>query len=479
MDNNQLQRKFGFITAVCLIVGAVIGSGIFFQNATVFRALGGNLGLAVLAWVIGGIVMFTMAYVWAILAGRHESMSGLADYSEALIGRKYGYFLTWFLGTILYPSFAAVLAFVSARFTANLLGWDNAFLNPGTWMLAGVYLIGIYIVNVISTKLAGRFQVSTTFIKVIPLILMGIVGIIVGLVNGTQADSIGTPSLLPDTDLRNPFYVAILATVFAYAGSEEILMFNREIKNSRRNLPLAIIVGSIIIISIYVVYTIGIFGSAPVDELARGEDGVLSGFRNVFGSAAGSILHVFVIISCLGAMNSAMMAGSRTFYSIAIRNMGPAQEQLSMVDRKTNVPHHSAVISLLCSALILLFVFGNTSRWFHGVTNDLGISITALAPITLMAFYIPLFVMVMVRGGATRDGQRPMHWFNRFVMPALAIAGGIFMIYMVFDTNWRGALWYLGGFAVIMGIAALFLIPSIARRGQASIEQTTTQESPN
>ena len=455
--NQNLERKYGLLTAICLVVGAVIGSGIFFLNETIFAATGGRLYLAVIAWLIGGSIMFVMMFVWGQLAKSKEGMNGLMDFAESLLGKKYSYFLSWFLGTILYPSFVAVLAWVTARFTATLIGWPQPNTSGEVWMLACVYLVGIYTMNVLSPKLAGRFQVTTTFIKVIPLILMGVVGIIAGIVSGTTVENLAyVPYVAP---VGNPLYIAVLATVFAYAGSEEVLMMNSEIKNSKKNLPRAIIIGSIIIISIYVVYTIGVFGSTYATYLSS-PGGIRQGFMNIFGTVAGSILIVFIIISCLGAMNSAMMAGSRTFYSIALRDLGPKPDVVKVVDKKTDMPPTSAAISLIFCGLMMLVVFSNAqdlpyhTRWFSQIFSFFGegisVPVTSLTPITLMAFYIPIFIYVMIK-------ETDWNPFNRFVMPLLSIAGAVLLIYMVFDTNWRGAVIYLVGFGITMGIGGIFL----------------------
>ena len=449
MDQN-LNKKYGLLTTICLVVGAVIGSGIFFQNEVVFAATGGDLTLAVIAWLIGGAVMFVMMWVWGTLARNKEGMNGLMDFSDELIGRNFSYFLTWFLGTILYPSFVAILAWVTARFVATFLGWEQVNTSGPVWMLAGVFLIGVYVMNVISPKLAGHFQVSTTFIKVIPLILMGVVGTIVGLTNGTTAANIAVTTMAAPSG--NPLYAAVLATVFAYAGSEEVLMLNSEIKDAKKNLPRGIIIGSILIIAIYVIYTIGVFGSVDVEKLAT-PGGIRVGFSNIFGSAFGNILTIFIIISCLGAMNSAMMAGSRAFYSIAIRNMGPKPDYVATVDPKTNMPPTSSAISLLFCGIMMFLIFANAQdypyhvRWF----GDVNLAITSLAPITLMGFYIPIFVSVMIK-------EKSWNFFNRFVMPALSIGGACMLIYMVFDVNPVGAMWYLAGFTGLMLIAAIFLM---------------------
>ena len=455
MDAN-LQKKYGLLTAICLVVGAVIGSGIFFVNETIFGRVGGNLGQAVAAWLIGGAIMFSMMWVWGQLASGKAGMGGLMEYTDDLLGKTYSYYLGWFLGTILYPAFVAVLAWVTARFTGTLLGWDMVNTGGHVWMLAGVYMVVVYVMNVISPRVAGFFQVSTTFIKVIPLVLMGVVGVIVGLVNGTYAQNMSY-AVPAARAVSNPLFYAILSTVFAYAGSEEVLMMSSEIKNREKNLPKAIIIGSVIIITIYVIYTVGVFGAIDAGVLSTA-GGVTAAFQNVFGAPFGSILTVFVIISCLGAMNSAMMAGSRAFYALAIRGKGPSPEFVRQVDAKTDMPPTSAALSLLFCGIIFFIVFANAQdmagypymyhrRWF----GDVNFAVTSLAPVTLMGFYIPVFVTVMVK-------MKDWNILNRFVMPILSIIGAFALIYMVFYTNALGAMWYLAFFAAIMLLAAFFLV---------------------
>jgi APA family basic amino acid/polyamine antiporter len=156
-------------------------------------------------------------------------------------------------------------------------------------------------------------------------------------------------------------------------------------------------------------------------------------------------------------MNSAMMAGSRTFYSIALRNMGPKPDVVKVVDKKTDMPPTSAAISLIFCGFMMLVVFFNAqdlpyhTRWFSYIFGEgISVMVTSLTPITLMAFYIPIFIYVMLK-------EKEWNFVNRFVMPLLSISGAILLIYMVFDTNWRGAVIYLVGFAIIMGIGGLFL----------------------
>jgi APA family basic amino acid/polyamine antiporter len=461
--NSNLEKRYGLITAICLIVGAVIGSGIFFVNEIIFSRVGGRLDLAVIAWLIGGAIMFVMMWVWGKLALGKDGMGGLMEYTDELLGETYSYYLGWFLGTILYPAFVAILAWVSARFTGTLLGWDMVFSGGAVWMLAGVYMVAMFVMNTLSPILAGKFQVSTTFIKVIPLIAIGIVGVIAGISNGTYTSNFDF--VIPaENAVSNPLFYAILSTVFAYAGSEEVLMMTSEIKNRERNLPIAIIVGALIIIGIYVLYTVGVFGAIDAPTLATAGVGVNAAFLNMFGPVAGSVLIVFIIISCLGAMNSGMMAGQRIFYALAIRGKGPQQDAVGYVDPFTKMPLISAIISLAFSALIFFLVFANSQdmsgypymyhvRWFGSVN----FAISSLAPVTLMAFYIPVFVRVMMV-------KKEWNSFNRFIMPALSVAGALLLIYMVFYTNAIGAFWYLGFFALMMIFGAILNVSGQKRK---------------
>ena len=211
---NEANQKYGLLTAVCVVVGTVIGSGIFFRNEAVLATIGGSMHIGILAWAIGGLITLTSAYAFAVLSTRYEVANGLVGYSEALIGKRFGYMFGWFVATIFYPSLGGILAWVSARFTVILFGWEaNPEFSGQTYMLALFYLIVIYSINALSPKLSGKFQVSTTFIKVIPLVAMGIVGTTAGIINGTTIANLGT-DFVPEV-VGNPFFIALVATVFA------------------------------------------------------------------------------------------------------------------------------------------------------------------------------------------------------------------------------------------------------------------------
>ena len=438
-NGNMLKEKYGLLTAVCMVVGTVIGSGIFFRNEAILAAIGGRMWVGVLAWGIGGFITLTSAYVFAILAARYKKVGGLVDYSEILVSKRYGYMFGWFLSAVFYPSLAGILAWISGRFTVILFGWEvNPNFSAQTYLFALIYLLGIFAINTLSPKLSGYFQVTTTFLKVVPLIAMGIIGTIVGLSNGTALANINT-SYIPQA-AGNPFLIALVATAFAYLGWDAIININAEIKDSKRNLPIALVGGMLIIITIYIAYFVGVFSAAPIALLVGGE-GVLKAFVNVFSSAAGTILFVFIIISCIGTLNGLVIGAGRSFYVLAVRGNGPKPTVLSQVDTATNAPHNSAVLSLLFIGMWMMVYGANFAGWYGGFFFD----IPGLVPITFQGFLIPLYIFIVAK-------EKDLGVFNRFVAPVTALLGSFFLIFAVIYNQGSAVLWYLIVFTAVMCI---------------------------
>ena len=441
---NELKQRYGLITAVAMIVGTVIGSGVFFKAEKILNCTGGNLPVGIAAWIIGGMIMVVCAYTFATLATKYEKVNGVVDYAEAMVGKRYGYYIGWFMATMYYPAMTSVLAWVSSRYFCVLMGWD---ITGGSCMvIAGFLLVGSYALNSLSPLLAGRFQVSTTVIKMIPLLLMAIVGTIRGLGSGLLAENF-TEVAVPAEQLGGTgsvLFTAVCATSFAYEGWIIATSINAEIKDAKRTLPKALVIGTLIVMATYVLYYIGLAGAVENKVMMEGgEAGARIAFANVFSSIGGTLLFVFIVISCLGTLNGLMVGCVRGLYAIATRNEGPKPEVLRQVDPVVNMPTNSAVMGvMLCAAWLLYFYGANlTEGWFGPFCFDS----SELPIITIYAFYIPIFIMVMKK-------EKEWHGFKRFVMPAASIAGCIIMITAAAVSHKEAAAYYLIVFVVVIAI---------------------------
>ena len=455
--DNKLERKYGLFTAICMVVGIIIGSGVFFKAQTILAITEGDMPLGILAWLIGGAIMLVCILAFATMAQKHERVNGIVDYAEAMVGSKYAYYVGWFMTTIYYPTLTSVLAWLSARYTLVFITSVNpdfkllisadaggCILGPECIALMLFYLCCAYAVNALSPKLAGKLQVSTTIIKLIPLALMAVVGIIYGLANGTLANNLTSIPTM-DAGLGSPLLAAVCATAFAYEGWIIATAINAELRDSKRNLPKALIIGGIITIVVYISYFIGVAGGATTTELI--DSGATIAFTNVFGNVLGNVLNLFIAISCIGTMNGLMLGCVRGMYSLAARNEGPKPEIFKQIDKSTNLPNNSAILGLLlCGAWGLYFYLSNLAQTW---TGPFVFDPSELPIITIYALYIPIFINWMKK--ATDESA-----LRRYVIPTLAICGSIFMVIACLIGHKMGNFWYLLTFAVIMLIGKRF-----------------------
>lgn len=445
--NNQLKEKYGLLTAIAMVVGIVIGSGVFFKAEKVLTATGGDLPLGILAWALGGIIMIICAYTFSVMANQYRNVNGLVDYAEATVGSRYAYYVAWFSTFVYYPSMTSVLAWVSARYLGVILGFD--ITGGSVMVIACFFLIASYAVNALSPVLAGKFQVSTTIIKLVPLLLMAIVGSIVGLANGTISENFTTVVREVSGGRGMALFTAVVATAFAYEGWIIATSINAELKNAKRNLPIALVLGTLIIAVVYILYYIGLAGGASNSAVMEsGEAGAKLAFETIFGKAAGVGLFVLVVISCLGTLNGLMLASTRGMYAVAVRGQGPKPRAFAEVSRYTNIPANSAIVGLLMCAFWLVFFYGANlvdQPWFGVIAFDS----SELPIITIYAVYLPIFLRMMIT-------EKNLHPFKRFVMPALSILSCIFMIVAAIFAHGMGVVWYLIVFAVFMLLAAPF-----------------------
>jgi APA family basic amino acid/polyamine antiporter len=443
--SDRLHKKYGLMTAIAMVVGIVIGSGVFFKAETVLKATGGNMPLGIAAWAIVGLIMIICAATFAVMAAKYERMSGVVDYAEMTVGRNYGYYVGWFMAVIYNPTLTSVLAWVSARYTCVLLGWD---ITGGAGMtIAGLYLVAVYALNALSPVLAGKFQVTTTAIKLVPLLLMAVIGTVVGLFSGLTASNFNTV-VNADISTGNGLFASVAAVAFAYEGWIIATAINAEIKNGKRNLPIALLLGSLIVVFVYILYYIGLAGAVTTEKLMEsGQAGAKLAFQNIFGTLGGALIFVFVIISCLGTLNGLTMGCSRGMYALAVRGRGPKPDAFRQVDPATNMPANSAVFGLLLSGAWLLYFYGAnlTAPWF-GVFN---FDTSELPIITLYGGYIPIFIMLMTK-------ERSLGVFKRFVLPALATLSCVFMVVAACFAHRMAAVYYLIVFTVLMMLGALF-----------------------
>ena len=451
---SRLEKRYGLLTAISMVIGITIGSGVFFKAVKVLSLTGGNMGQSLLVIGIVGLIMIACSCAFAALGTKYVKCNGLVDYAEATIGKKYAYYVAWFMSTMYYPIIAATLSWVSARYTTMLFGMEDG--GGATCAIGGFYLMASFAVNALSPKLAGKIQVSATVIKLVPLLLMGIVGTVVGLVNGNGIAIFSDRSIIDAGGQNSGILVAVCAFAFSYEGWIIATTINSELKNAKRDLPLALISGAIFCTLIYSLYIYSMSATMTAEEILEAGDMLPKvAFSNVFGNFAGTLVFVFIIISCLGTTNGVMMGTMRGLYSLSFRTEGKKASLLAEVDHSTGMPLKSCIAGLaLCAFWFLQWqvffwegplVMNKTGNpaWLFGWEAD------EIVIITLYAFYIPIFFMMMAK-------EKDFGIVKRFVLPLLGIAASVFMGYCCVVSYGSLVISYLAVFALFMLVGAAF-----------------------
>ena len=469
--SNKLERKYSLFTAICMVVGIVIGSGVFFKAQTILQKTGGDMPLGILAWIIGGAIMLVCLLTFSFMGQKYERVNGLVDYAEATVGSRYGYIMGWFSATIYYPAMTSVLAWVSAQYTLVFLVSANpatqlvipaaqggCALGPECMALTLFYLCAIYAINALSPRLAGKLQTSTTVIKMIPLALMAVVGVVYGLATGTLQNNFVTNAQV-GTVVSNPLFTAVCATAFAYEGWIIATSINAEIKDSRKNLPKALIIGGIIIVAAYLFYYIGAAGGASNQELI--DKGATIAFTNIFGGVLGNVLNLFIAISCLGTTNGLVLGCCRGLYAVAARGEGPKPEIYQQLDHKTNMPANSAFFGLFVTAAWFLYFYLTNLLGINPLGNGQPGSIlekpfvfdsSELPIITIYLMYLPILIQWMRK-------EKGQNLLKRFILPGLALCGSVFMVVASILSHGWGCFWYLIVFAIVILLGLLLNRP--------------------
>lgn len=233
-------------------------------------------------------------------------------------------------------------------FGISAIDFATGQVNPVAIGVGAGFMMIDYGINALSPKIAGKLQVGMTVIKLVPLLLMGIVGTIAGLVNGTTLEVlnyVNTPEYTPVSG--EGFFKAIVGFAFAYEGWILATSINAELKNAKRNLPLALIIGSVFTILVYALYIFAMSCVGDVNTIIGtwpfGETLPRIAFSKLFGNVIGTIVYVFITISCLGTMNGLTMASCRGLYSVSARGLGPKPEFFGHIDHQNNFSIKSAV----------------------------------------------------------------------------------------------------------------------------------------
>ncbi|MDF2877755.1 MAG: family permease [Clostridia bacterium] len=405
------KNKYGLFTCIAMIVGVVIGSGIFFKSDNILVATGGSIFLGVLVFFIAAISIIFGSLTIAELASRNDKAGGIITYAEDCYNKSIACAFGWFHTFLYYPTLTAVISWVTGIYICILFNIDGTL---ETQVLIGVGAAGVlYLTNLLSSRLGGLFQNASTIIKLIPLVLIGVLGLLFG---SSEPLSFANRNTAESAS----WIAAIIPILFAFDGWIVSTSISHEVKNAKKNVPLALIFSPLFILGIYVLYFVGIsLLIGPENVISMGDAHVDMAANQLFGAFGAKLILVFVIISIMGTLNGLIMGLTRLPYALGIRNMFPYSHKVSIINERLGVPVISSVVTIF---IVLFWIIAHYITQKYNLLPNSDISEISIT-INYVG-YILLYFKVFKYG---LTGEMKGLWRTK-INPILATIGSVIIL---------------------------------------------------
>lgn len=433
VEVKTLKREIGLFEAISMVIGVVIGSGIFFKASVVFSSAK-TPTLGVLAWVVGGVITIASALTVAEIAAAIPKTGGVFVYLKELYGEKYAFLFGWVQTLIYVPGIIAALSIVlvtQATYFVDLSSMQQK-------ILAIFMIIFISTINIISTKLGSKVQFISTVAKLIPIFVIIVFGILKG-----EANSFSTFVMQAGSTVGVAgFGAAVLGTLWAYDGWVGVGNMAGELKNPQKDLPRAIVFGLAFTMLVYVLINVAIVNIMPVSQVVASEKVASDAAVILFGNGGAALISIGIIISIFGALNGYILTGVRVPFAMAQDNLLPFSKILGKVNDRFETPLNTFVFEIILAILYVL------SGSFNTLTN--------LAVFVMWIFFVMTVGGIFILRKKHKDLERPYSVPLYPIIPLVGIGGGLYIIISTLLTDTTNAIYGIG--VTLIGIPVYIYI---------------------
>jgi len=448
----ELARDLGLSHAGAVVVGTIIGSGIFLVPSEMMQAVG-SAQLVYLAWVVGGVLSFFGALTYAELGAMKPQAGGEYVYVRDAYGPLAGFLYSWTWFLIAKPASIATITtgFVRILETFPIFAFfSHSFIShPFTVNYGQLVAIGATVViswlNYIGVRRAGEFQFLFTLLKV--AIILGIVVVGFSYRGGTWANF--ASEFAGAKGGVAGFFAALVAALWAYDGWNDLNMVAGEIRNPQRNIPLSLIWGVATVGALYMLVNAAVQYVLPASAVAASERPASDAVSLVLGRAGASLVSAGMAISMLVTLNGTIMSGARVPFATA--RDGYFFKAIAEVHPHFHTP--SVAIVVQCALAMILLLLGGSFRQFF-----------SLAIFAEWLFYMISASTVFVFRRREPNLERPYRVLGYPVVPALFVLASTALLYYTFTDNLKSSA---GGCLVMLAGIPVFYF--FARRRTATL----------
>lgn len=346
----HLERRLGLGASISLVIGVVIGTGVFLKAAIMTQTVGSPANV-LWAWVAAGVLSLAGALTYAELGSLFPRAGGEYVYLKEAYGELTAFLFGWMRFSIATPGSIAAYAVGGATFAAKVFDIDKF----GGRTFVAIILIAIFsALNCLTVAFGGKLQTFMTSLKVI---LMTV--IIIGIFGFSDTGSFSNiTSVAPTWPGWSAFGAAMLAALWAYDGWNNMPMVAGEIKHPSRNIPLSLSLGMLAILVIYVTINTAYFYALPMNEVLNSNSKMFPDAFPVATKATTTFLaengilflSIALVFSAVGGLNGSVLSGARVPYAMA--HDGLFFNGLAKLSKRTHVPYVSIIIQAIIAALL-------------------------------------------------------------------------------------------------------------------------------
>jgi APA family basic amino acid/polyamine antiporter len=385
----ELKRSLGIYSALSLVVGSVIGSGIFLVATDIAKSIA-NPWIAIGVWVAAAILTLLGALVYSELGAAFPGAGGPYLYLRQAFGPLVGYLYGWTLTLVIQPGSIAAVAVAFGKYLSAFIPMNNT----GIMVTASLGVIGLTGVNLVGVKKGAGLMDALSSLKVIALVVLAGVGIFAtGITEPTAIQEGSAPF-----EGMSAFGVALIAAFWAFDGWNNVTFVAGEVKDPQRNIPLSLVGGILATATLYVLVTLGYFRVLGIAEIQNSQFVAADTIRRVLGAewAVTGIVGI-VVLSTLGCVNGMILAGARVAYAMAAD--GSLPKFFAKIHPTYDVPSASLLFQMLWSVVLVwsgsydqLFTYVISAAFvFYGLTGVSLIVLRGKMPKVARPYKVPLY----------------------------------------------------------------------------------------
>lgn len=314
--SNQPIRQLSPFSAIAIIVGIVIGAGIF-KTPSMVAGVTGDAGWLIVAWVLGGVISLAGALCYAELATTYPHAGGDYHFLARAFGKPASFLYAWAKATVINTGSIALLAFVFGDYMSKVVSLGAH--STALWAIGIV--VALTLVNLIGLNAASWVQTCLTIIEVTGLLCVVIAGFFL------SGEAPASPALFSSSPSLGMFGLAMVFVLLTYGGWNEAAYISAEVRGGKRAIVPVIVISILVLTAVYLLFNIAVLAGLGLSGLAGSKAVAADLMGKAFGPWGEKILGIFVAVSALTSINATMIVGARTNYALgrdwpALRFMG-------------------------------------------------------------------------------------------------------------------------------------------------------------